>query len=296
MSRRSWLLMGLLAATWGASYFFIEVGLRDFSAPVVVCLRTALAALVLLPVALHRRAFAGLRGRWHLVAACGAVQVAAPFLLIVFGQRHIPSALTGIIVASAPLFTALITLRLATEHRSEGWALVGVGVGMLGVALLFGIDLRGDALALFGGALVLLGGLCYAIGALLLSRWLSGADPAGVAAGTMGVAALLALPAALVDLPEAAGTDAVLATAALGVVGTAAAFLVFYGLIATEGPARAGLVAYIAPGFAVVYGVVLLDESVTAGTVLGLGLILIGSYLGAEGRLPWRQRVVPVPS
>jgi drug/metabolite transporter (DMT)-like permease len=295
MSRRSWVLMGVLASTWGASYMFIKVGLRDFSAPMVVCLRTALAAAVLAPVALHRGAFRGLRAKtgWLLVLA--VVQVAVPFMLITVGEHHIDSAMAGILVASAPIFTALVAQRIDVDERSRGWGLVGVAVGMVGVALLFGIDLSGDADTLLGGLLVLLASVGYAIGPFVLKRRLAGAEPSGVAATSMALAALLTLPAAVADPPSSAGTEPVLAILALGALGTGLAFLVFYTLIAEVGPARASLVAYIAPGFAVVYGVALLGESITAGTAAGLALILAGSYLGAEGRLPWRPKA-PVPA
>lgn len=290
VSQRSWALLGLLAATWGASYMFIKIGLRDFSAPVVVVARTALAALVLVPVARHRGALGALRGRWRAVTVIALVQVAAPFVLITEGEHHISSALAGIIVASAPIFTALLALRFDADEQSHGWALVGVLVGIVGVALLFGVDLSGDGDALLGGLLVLVASSGYAFGAFLIKRTCQGVDPSAVAAGTMGVATLMVLPVALFSLPTSAGADSIGAVLALGVLGTGLAFLVFYTLIAEIGPARSSLVAYVAPGFAVAYGVLLLDEAVTAGTLVGLVLILAGSYLGAEGRLPGRRR------
>jgi drug/metabolite transporter (DMT)-like permease len=254
-----------------------------------------LAALVLVPIAHSQGALAPLRPHGRVIVLLAVVQVAVPFLLITFGEKHVASSLAGILVASAPIFTALVAQRIDVDERSRGWGLVGVAVGMVGVALLFGIDLSGDADTLFGGVLVLLASVGYAIGPFVLKRRLAGAEPSGVAASSMALAALLTLPAALADPPSSAGTGPVLAILALGALGTGLAFLVFYTLIAEVGPARASLVAYIAPGFAVVYGVALLDESLTAGTVAGLALILCGSYLGAEGRLPWRPKA-PVPA
>jgi drug/metabolite transporter (DMT)-like permease len=136
--------------------------------------------------------------------------------------------------------------------------------------------------------MILVASAGYALGALYLKRRMQGVQPAAVAAATMGVSALLTLPVALADLPSAAGADSVSALLALGALGTGIAFLVFYTLIKEVGPARASIVAYLAPGFAVGYGVALLDESITAGTIAGLVLILAGSWLGAEGRLPGR--------
>ncbi|UTI66475.1 DMT family transporter [Paraconexibacter antarcticus] len=291
MERRAWVFMGMLAATWGASYLFIKVGLRDLDAAQVVCVRTALAALVLAPVALRSGALPALRERKGSVVLIAAVQVIAPFLLISVGESHIDTALAGILVASAPIWTALLATRFDDAERSHGWGTVGVLVGILGVALLFGVDLSGDATALLAGAGILVAGLGYAAGGMLIKRRMAGVPPAGVAASTMTVSALVTLPLALIHPPTSLGLDAAASMLALGALGTGVAFLLFYTLIAELGPARASLVAYIAPGFAVVYGAVLLGEDITVGTVGGLVLILLGSWMGAEGRAPWQRRV-----
>jgi drug/metabolite transporter (DMT)-like permease len=140
-----------------------------------------------------------------------------------------------------------------------------------------------------GGVFVLLAGLGYAAGGIEFKRRMAGVDPAAAAAATMGASALLTLPAAVVTFPAGADADSLAAVLGLGVVGTGAAFLIFYGLIADIGPSKASLVAYLTPGFAVGYGVAALGESVTAGTFAGLALILGGSYLAAGGRLPARR-------
>ncbi len=294
VSRRSLVLMGVLAATWGASYLFIKVGLRDFSAPFVVCARTALAAVVLLPVARRSGGLGALRGRGRSVVLLAVVQVVLPFLLITVGERWIPSSLAGILVASAPIWVAVLAFTpYAPAERLGAAALAGLGVGMVGVALLFGVELRGDAEGLLGGLFVVLAGLGYGAGGIEFKRRMGGVEPAAAAAATMGASAVLMLPAALLTLPGSAGADSVAAVLALGVLGTGLAFLAYYELLGTVGPSRASLVAYLSPGFAVGYGVAVLGESVSAGTIVGLVLILGGSYLAAGGRLPARRRAVP---
>ena len=301
MTRRSWLMMGGAAAVWGASYMFIKVALEDFSEGTIVCLRTALGAVVLLALAHRWGALAPLRGRWHLVAGIAAVQVVIPFLLITFGENHIDSQLAGILVSAAPIFTALLALAFDHDERSQGWAAVGIGVGMLGVVLLFGLDLSGSADQVVGGLMVLLASLGYAVGAMLLKHKLPGAPPVGVAGGQMAVAAIVTLPLCLVSLPDHAPSfKAAGALVLLGTAGTGIAFLWFYTLISEIGPARASVIAYIAPGFSVVYGVVLLDEGFSLGAVAGLGLILAGSWLAVGGRAergsaPDRARAAPAP-
>jgi drug/metabolite transporter (DMT)-like permease len=292
MDRRSWLLLLLLGAIWGASYMFIAIGLRDLSPSGVAFVRVALAAFVLLPLAWRQGALAGLGGLVGWLAAVGAIQVAGPFVLIGAGEEEISSGLAGILVASAPLFTALLAIWVDHEERSSGLRLVGIGVGLAGVALLLGVDLGGGGAELVGGLMVVLAALGYAIGGFLVKHRFTGVAPLGMSAAVMAASAIFLLPPALLTAPDAApGLGPLAAVTVLGVLGTGIAFVIFYGLIASIGPARAFLVTYIAPGFAVVYGATLLSEEVTAATVAGLALILAGSWLAAEGRLPGRPRL-----
>jgi drug/metabolite transporter (DMT)-like permease len=292
MDRRSWILLLTLGAIWGASYMFIEIGLRDLSPAMIVFVRVALAALVLIPVAAAQGALSGIRPYAIWLVAIGAIQVAGPFLLIGAGQEEISSSLAGILVASAPLFTALLAIWVDHEERSHGLRLGGILIGFGGVALLLGVDLGGEGAALVGGLFIVLASLGYAIGGFMVKHRLAGIPPVAMSGLVMAAAAVLMIPLAVATAPdEVPGLGPSAAIAALGVVGTGIAFVIFYGLIGSVGPARAFLVTYIAPGFAVVYGATLLDEEITAVTIGGLALILAGSWLAAEGRLPGRARV-----
>jgi drug/metabolite transporter (DMT)-like permease len=292
--------MSVLAALWGASYMFIKVAIGDVSPIVVVWVRLVLAAIVLLPIAHSRGALSALRPHLAVMAMLALVQVLAPFLLITFGEKHIPSSLAGILVASAPIFTALLAFRLDREELATGWRLVGVLVGIVGVGLLFGVDLTGDSAALLGGLMILLASFGYAIGPLQMKRRLQGVPPVATAAVTMTMAALVLTPAVPFVIPShTPGLDTIGSLLLLGAAGTGFAFLVFYTLISEVGPGRATVVAYIAPGFSVVYGIVLLGERFTAGTAAGLVLILGGSWLAATGRITrsgLSRSTVPAPA
>ena len=291
MTRRSWIQFFALSALWGASYLFIKVALEDVSPAMVVFVRTALASLVLLPFAIRSGALDALRGRPGTVAILALLQVAAPFMLISVGEQELSSSLTGILVATAPIFTFLLAIRLEREERAQGLGLVGVALGIAGVALLLGIDAGGGTAALLGGLMVVLASLGYALGAFYLRRNLSGAPPIGVVAAAMGASALMTAPLAAATFPSSMpDLEAVGSLLALGVLGTVVAFILFYTLIAEVGPTRSSLVAYVAPGFSVVYGVIVLDESFTAATLAGLVLIIGGSWLAAEARLPWQPK------
>jgi len=291
--RRAWVLIGVLAALWGASYMFIKVGLDDLSPVWIVFVRTALAALVLWPIALSRRVIRRVRPVLGWIVALGAVQVAGPFLLISLGEQHVSSSLAGILVSAAPIFTALLAMRFDHAERARGWALVGVVVGIGGVALLFGVDLTGGTEELLGGVGILMASLGYAIGGMTTKHRLHGVPPLAIVSCTMVTGAALMVPLLPFSAPDhTPALDTVGAMLVLGAGGTGLAFLIFYTLVHEVGPARTSLVAYMAPGFSVAYGALLLDETITAATIAGLALILLGSYLGAEGRLPWRARPV----
>jgi drug/metabolite transporter (DMT)-like permease len=291
MDRRAWTLLVSLGAIWGGSYLLIKIGLRDLSPGMVAFLRVVLAAGVLVALASARNALGGFGHLAGWILLIALAQVSAPFVLIAAGEQHITSSLAGILVASAPIFTALLAIRVDQDERAEGMRLVGVLLGVVGVGLLLGVDLSGSGEELLGGLAVLLAGLGYAIGGLLAKHKLAERPPIGVAAWVLTAGAALLIPAAAIGAPETVpGIGPVAAVVALGVVGTGIAFAIFYELIATVGPARTFIVTYLAPAFAVVYGVTLLDEEISVTTIIGLALILFGSYLAAEGRNPLRGR------
>ena len=287
MDRRSWTLLLILGAIWGASYLLIKIGIRDMSPWMVAWARIALAAMILVPLALRAGALRAARGpglAW--LSLLGAIQVAGPFVLIAAAEDEISSGLAGILVASAPLFTALLAIRLDQEERSEGLRLVGILLGLGGVAVLLGVDIGDSFNQLLGALAVLLAGLGYAVGGFMVKRRLAHVPPIGVAAWVMITSTVLLLPVAVLIAPSSIpGLGPTGAVAALGVVGTGIAFAIFYDLMSTVGPARTFIVTYLAPGFAVLYGALLLDERVTAATIAGLVLILAGSWLGGGGRL-----------
>ena len=290
MTRRAWFELGIVAALWGASYMFIKIGLRDLSPEGVVFMRTALAALILVPLAVRRGALRGLGDRKAQIVLIAAVQAAGPFLLIAYGEQSISSSLAGILVSCAPIFTAILALWIDHDERLGRIGIIGIGIGILGVALIVGVDTAGSAL--LGALAVILASFGYAIGGFWIKRSMQGVQAIGLVTAIMTTSAILTLPLAVASAPETApGAGPLLAMAALGFGGTGIAFVLFYGLIAQVGPSRASVVAYVAPGFTVIYGATLLDERITVATVAGLLLIVGGSWMAAEGRLPARRRV-----
>jgi drug/metabolite transporter (DMT)-like permease len=179
--------------------------------------------------------------------------------------------------------------------------LLGVGIGVVGVALLFGFDLGGSSAALLGGLAVVLASVGYSVGGFVVKHRLSHVGPLGVVASVMTASALMLLIPAIATAPSSGpGPGPIAAVVALGIFGTGAAFVIFYLLIGTVGPARTMIVSYLAPGFAVVYGAALLGESISVATLVGLALIVGGSWLAVGGSAasatrPTTQEAQPQP-
>jgi drug/metabolite transporter (DMT)-like permease len=254
-----------------------------------VWLRCVLAGVVLYAVmrsrgggAEARAAVAELRARPWRAVLLGALAIALPFNLITFGELEVPSGLTAVLIAPASLFVAAFAPFIDPSETVRRSALGGMFMGLAGVALLVGVE-SVSSLGEFLGSLAMVGAAaCYALSSFLVKTY-KGQTSASVSFVSIAVAAVLTLPAAIATAPSAVpGLRAILAITALGVIGTALAFVIFYKLIAETGAGRASLVSYLAPGIALGYGAVLLDEPVTAASIGGLALILGGVALASR--------------
>jgi drug/metabolite transporter (DMT)-like permease len=265
----------------------VELTVGEVSASFVVFARSVLGACVLVPLVLRGGRVRLLRGRVRQVTWLALLDLAAPALLITLGLVAVPSSLAGTLVASVPIMVALLALRYAPGERVSGLRLLGLFIGIGGVALLLGAEGAGDARALAGGLLCLAAALFYAGGALYYQRRFADLPPLVVVAGTLiGSAVLSAVPAAL-DAPQAMPSSTVLgALVVLGAGCTGLGYIAFYSLVSDLGAARASVVTYLAPAVAVLGGVVLLDEPLTAAIVAGLLLVLAGAWLSSGRRPP----------
>ena len=282
VDRRSWALLVILGAVWGASFLLTAIAIRDLAVPVVALFRTGIGALVLLPIALARGALAGLTRQLGPIFVLAIVQLAGPFLLIGYGQRHVATGLAGILVSSTPLWTALLAVRLDREERSHGWSLAGIGIGIVGVALLLGVQLDGSPDTMLGGLMLLLAGLGYAAGGFLAKHRVRGMVPLGAVTAAMLAGSVVLAPFALATLPsEPPRAGPVMAAVALGAISGGLGWLLYYTILARAGAARAAIAMYLVPAFAVLYGAVLLDEPLTAAALAGLVLVVAGSSLAA---------------
>jgi drug/metabolite transporter (DMT)-like permease len=287
----------LLAGLWGSSYFFIKVAVDDLEPAVMMSARSLLAGVLLLGFILVTRGVADatskLRAAGRQTVFLGTFNAALPFWLIAWGEQHIDSSVAGIAQATVPIFAFVIGLRFLPHEHVAPVRWVGVFLGLVGVGVLTGVDLPGGWWAVAGTLAVVLSSVSYACSGTYAQLRVRDTPGPVLATGSMLVGGLLLLPFALFQLPdEAPGWKAVASVAALAILGTTIAQLVFFHMLPRYGNRRISLVAYIMPGFAVAYGAVFLSEPVTAGMVVGLGLILVGVALGSGLVLARRPKTV----
>jgi drug/metabolite transporter (DMT)-like permease len=290
VSRKGWALFLALSVIWGVPYLLIKVAVEALQPSVVVFLRTVIGAALLLP-------FAGLRGelmpvlpRWRPLLLFAFVEITAPWLLLTEAEQKVTSSFAGLLIAVVPLVGAVLAVVVGSSDRLNRGRLVGLLVGFGGVAALLGIDLAGAHGQALASLFIVLTAVGYAIGPMIVARSLSDVPAFGVIALSLGLNGIVYLPFAIHDWPAAVPAANVLwSVLGLGALCTAAAFLVFFALIAEVGPQRATVITYLNPAVALALGVSLRGEPFTTGMAIGFPLVLLGCWLGT-GR---RREVAP---
>ncbi|WP_137843245.1 DMT family transporter [Microbacterium sp. 2FI] len=282
---RAWILFGAMAVLWGIPYLFIKEAVDSYSPAAVVAGRTLLGALILVPFALRQKAIRPAFGKIGWVLAFGAIEMAGPFVLLAHAEQTLSSGLTGLLVATVPLFAAMIALgggdrSVLTPARS-----IGLFIGFAGVAVI----VVGPGLAIDGGAglvaigEVLLVAVCYAIAPFIVARQLKDVPALGSVTVALLAVGIVYLPIALLTQHEVPTVRSTVALVLLAVLCTAVAFIVFFALIARVGPVRAPLFTYVNPVVAIVLGILILGEEITLGLIVGFPLVILGCWLAATG-------------
>ena len=286
MSRRGWFLFLLTGLLWGIPYLFIKVAVdvdNGFSPATVVCLRTAIGALILIPWSLHQGTLKeALRGFKYIIPYA-FLEMIGPWILIGTAEQKISSGLAGLLVASVPIFATIFASMRGDRTVWHHKRLMGIIVGFIGLVLVVGIEsIKGSADPLAIGA-VLLASVGYSYAVMMVQGALPGVSGVAINAVAMLFASLFYLPFAIAQWPtHHIDSSAIYAVIALGIFSTGVAFAVFFSLSAIIGVARSSLVTYLNTAFAVVLGVLILNEPLTIGIVLGLPLVLIGSYFASR--------------
>ena len=288
--RSYWPLILLLAAMWGASYLFIKVAVEDIPPAAMTDLRLAIAAVLLTAYLAQRTgaasALAELRRAWIPCLVLGIVNAAVPMTLVAWGETHIDSSIAGIAQASVPIFVAILGLRFLPHDPLRAAQILGLAVGLAGVALITGVHPDGGAWAVAGTFAVVLSSLSYAAGGIYGQLKVHGTPGPVLATGSMIAGAIALTPFAIADPPtQTPGATAVAGLLALALIPTFLGQLLLFRVLWLFGSRRLSLVTFLMPAFAVVYGAVLLEEPISAAALGGLALILLGVVLASGQRL-----------
>ena len=286
MSRRSLILFILAGFLWGIPYLFIRIAVdpeTGFSPAIVVFIRVFIGALILIPISIYDKSlFTAIKG-WKYIAVYALFEMVIPWILIGTAEQSISSGLAGLLVASVPIFSTIISSMYGDKSVWHPRRLFGMAVGFLGVFLLVGIESftgSSDPIAIF---MMLGASVGYAYAVIYITRKMPGVSGVAINGIAMAMTALFYAPTLFVLWPDnKISLSATYSVIALGIFSTGIAFAVFFTVMAEIGPTRASLVTYMNTAFAVVLGVLILSEPLTVGIIVGLPLVLIGSYLASR--------------
>jgi len=294
MTRRGLLLFVAMCLIWGIPYLFIRIAVSELAPVTLVFLRTAVAALVLMPIAIRQGGFRHLFDRWLPLVVFALIEIGIPWLAISTAEQHISSSLAGLLISAVPLVGVMIAPLFGNRERIGPVNLSGLLLGLVGVAAIVGLDLRATGwVPLVEMAVVV---VCYAAGPAILARHLSSLPAVSVNAAALTLCAVVYAPLAVFQWPRTIPSYEVLASVAvLALVCSALAFLIFFALIAEIGPVRATVITYINPAVAALAGILVLHENFTFGMGGGFICVLVGSTLATRRASARQAGVVEEP-
>lgn len=281
MSRRGWIYFIALSVIWGTPYMFIAIAVQYVEPSVLVALRVSIAAAFLLPITIFRRQLMPALKHWPWVILFALVEISVPFLMLGYAEQRLTSSLTVLIIAAVPIVAAMLTRAFGLEPRLGAPRIVGLLIGISGVAVLVGLDVDGSQLWAVLAALIVVCG--YALGPIIITTRLSDVPSLGVIVWALLLAAVIYTPFAWLQWPtEPVPASAWWSIIALGVLCTAIAFVFLFALVAEAGPSRTTVITFINPAIAVLLGVVVLSEPFTWGIAFGFPLVILGSFLATR--------------
>ena len=287
MSRKALWLFLAVSFFWGIPYALIRLALQGFEPATIVFVRVCIGALVLVPIAASRKgSLASALRHWPWVLAFALIEMAGPWILLNTAEQHISSSLAGLLIGAVPFFAVPLAYILGDKTVFHPKTILGLVVGFGGLIALAGIDsFTGHLEPIWLGAMVL-ACLGYAIAPAIAAKKLGTESSIAVAGISMVmVAAVYAFPGATGLMRVAthpAPTSAWLALLGLGVLCTAAAFTCFFQLINAIGSARATLIVYPNLAIAFLLGIVFLKEPITTGFLIGVPMVIVGSWLATR--------------
>ncbi len=283
MTRRGWGLFALVGLLWGIPYLFMKVAVEEFATPVIVFARVLIGAVVLIPLAFYKRELIPALKYWKYIALYAVLEMVIPWSLITSSQRDLSSGVVALLVATVPIWATFFAHRAGDTSAADRTRVFGIAIGLIGIALIVGIESLNDVNNLVALFNVLIAAFSYAWAVNMITTKAPNVSGIAINGLAMAISTVVFAPFALTHLPEQVPSNgAILSTLGLGILCTAAAFWIFFKVLEDIGPARASLVVYPNTAIAVVLGVILLDEKLTVAILIGLPLVLIGSYYASR--------------
>jgi len=284
MSRKSWFLFFAVGFLWGIPYLLIRVAVNEHIHPsIVVISRVTVGAALLIPFSMRRKALGAALVEWKTILPYAIGEMIIPWILITTAEQKLSSGLAGLLVATVPIWSTILASINGDKTVWHHKRLLGMFIGFVGIVLVVGVEsVKGHADLLSIG-MILIASVGYAWAVTRVNRKIPHIDSIAINGIAMAMTALFYLPIALMHLPKVGPSiKADLSLLSLGLFPTALAFVVFFILMKDIGTARASLVTYLNTAFAVVLGVLFLSEKLTVGIIVGLPLVLIGSYFASR--------------
>lgn len=283
MKSRDWFLFLIAGVLWGIPYLFISIAVDELSPAIIVFVRVTIGALILGAVTIAQKTLGSEIRHWKLIFLYAIGELIGPWFLITNAQEKLSSGLTSLLVCTTPIWATIFASIYGDKTVWEGKRIVGLSVGFTGVIFLVGLETFnniGNGLAI---GEVLLASIGYAWAVNMIVKKLPNADLMAINAVAMAMTAIVYFPFAIASFPTAVpSTKAIFSLIVLGVFCTGGGFISFFLVLRKIGAARASLVTYMNVMVAVLLGVIVLSEPLTVGIVIGLPLVLVGSFLASR--------------
>ena len=283
MTRKSWIQFGIVGFLWGIPYLLMKVAVADIPPPLIVAGRTLIGAAILIPIAIKKNTFKDAINGIKYVIPYAVLEMVGPWILITSAEKEISSGLAGLLVATVPFFASIFSSLRGDHSVWQPKRIFGLVVGFVGIVALVGIESITGTSNPKAIAMVILAAIMYAYAVLMVTTNLPGVDGIAINGVAMGLTCLFYTPIAIATWPSnPVSTQAITALVALGVFSTAIAFMLFFIVIVEIGVARGSLTTYVNTAVAVVLGILILNEPITLGIIVGLPMVLLGSYLASR--------------
>jgi drug/metabolite transporter (DMT)-like permease len=283
LSKRGWSQFAIIGFIWGIPYLFLKIAVEEISPSVVVLGRVTIGAAILLPIAIKRKVLFIPRKYWPFVLLYTVTELIGPWYFITAAEQKITSGLAGLLVATVPIWAAILASLFGDKTVWHAGRLFGLIIGFIGVVAVVGIESLSGRQDIVAIGMVILAAMGYAYAINMITRRIPEVPGLGLNTWAMIITSVVFLPFAMNSWPtERPSAEAIGSVVVLGVLCTAVAFILFFRLIAEVGPPRASLVTYLNTAVAVLLGVLILNEPFTLGIAVGLPLVLVGSYFASR--------------